>query len=114
MLTITASRTFQTSETTRLKTNRYIPEDFKVQKYVPQRSHYLKFQSLPKKKIPTSHKCSIRKSLLFAGGITLKTDINLEHNTQRPSALNVVLHTLIPTGLRVKRTTKLPEACDNY
>jgi hypothetical protein len=77
-------------------------------------SHNLKFQSLQKKKIPTSQKCSIRKSLLFAGGIKLKTEINLVHNTRRLFALNVVLATVIPTGLRVKHTTELPEVSGNY
>lgn len=77
-------------------------------------SHYLKLQSLQKKKIHTSQICSIRKSLLFVGGTTSKTEINLVHSTQRPFALYVVLDTVIPTGLTVKHTIKLPEASDNY
>jgi len=76
-------------------------------------SHYLNLQSLKKKKIPSSQICSIRKSLLFLGGTTLKTEINLVQNAQRPFALKVVLDTVIPTGLRVKHKT-LPEASDNY
>ena len=56
----------------------------------------------------------IRKNLLFVGGIILKTEIHLVHNTQCPFALNAVLDTVKTTGLRVKHTTKLSEASDNY
>jgi len=76
-------------------------------------SHYLNLQSLQKKKIPSSQIYSVKKSLLFVGGTTLKTEISLVHNTERPFALNVVLDTVILTGLRVKHT-KLPEVSDNY
>lgn len=85
-LTIKALRTFETSEFAHPKTNRYVPEDFNVQKHVPQMSHYLLFHSLPKK-IPTSQKCSVTKSLLFAGGIKLKTN---KFSAQHTAALRVI------------------------
>jgi hypothetical protein len=64
-------------------------------------SHYLKFQSLTNKKTSTSQIRSVRKSLLFAGGITLKTETKLVRRTQRHFVLNVVLDKIIVTNLRV-------------